>query len=461
MASPTRKYATLPDLDSAPDIYETPELADDLSTLQTSTARSSSPEASDAEDGPGNHTNNNGNSSNEGRSISHQHLHPDQARTYFSPARVDARDVDFSDRIDERRRSYRTSSAKVVGGDGDGGYEDDGDESDEDQRVRRRLARLQREVGDIKEVIERRNLEGRKDNKEGGEEGAGGKEKQQDKTFAGLVDLVANLKKISVVGGGAEAELKKQLAKKAILGEQAERLESPSTSAIKAPDPTPASTAPPASSSSPSLALERASALETRLTKLESLLGLSNTSLSTPAPTPILPTLTHLNRQLSVLTRLLSTPNPLPAHITSLLERLQSSTAAPTQQPSSTTTTADDDETRKKIEQIYTHLATLDNLTPLLPALLNRLESLHQIHMRAAGAEQALDEAETVQAQLGREIETWRAGVEKLEARMVKNEVTMGRNTEVVEGWVRGLEERVERLLGNGAGGERGREEGL
>jgi hypothetical protein len=31
-----RKYAALPDLDSAPDIYETPELTDDNSTVPVS-----------------------------------------------------------------------------------------------------------------------------------------------------------------------------------------------------------------------------------------------------------------------------------------------------------------------------------------------------------------------------------------------------------------------------------------
>ena len=73
--------------------------------------------------------------------------------------------------------------------------------------------------------------------------------------------------------------------------------------------------------------------------------------------------------------------------------------------------------------------------------------------MRAAGAEQALDEAETVQAQLGREIETWRTGVERLEDKMRKNEEVLKSNAAFVESWVRRLEERVEKLDGGSGGG--------
>ncbi|KAJ3579293.1 hypothetical protein NPX13_g1276 [Xylaria arbuscula] len=41
-----RKYADLPDLDSAPDIYETPELTDDNSTIPVGTLFASKTAAS-------------------------------------------------------------------------------------------------------------------------------------------------------------------------------------------------------------------------------------------------------------------------------------------------------------------------------------------------------------------------------------------------------------------------------
>lgn len=140
--------------------------------------------------------------------------------------------MDFSDRVDERRRSYRTSFAKH-------GIEDEDDEEeDEEERVRRKLARLKREVEDIKEVVERRKLEREK----GGEGGHDDVKEKQQKTFAGLVDLVANLKRLSTAGEGAEAELKRQLARKAIIGEQVEQLSSATTTTtINPPIPTPPS----------------------------------------------------------------------------------------------------------------------------------------------------------------------------------------------------------------------------
>jgi nuclear migration protein JNM1 len=92
MSEATRpKYDNLPGIDTAPDIYETPDLAEDVSTIQASTVVS---ESDGEEDG----------------GLNHQRFQTDQARSRFQPSRVDAQGVDFSDSIAAQRRSYRTAT---------------------------------------------------------------------------------------------------------------------------------------------------------------------------------------------------------------------------------------------------------------------------------------------------------------------------------------------------------------
>jgi nuclear migration protein JNM1 len=99
MSEATRpKYDNLPGIDTAPDIYETPELAEDVSTIQASTAVSESDGDSDDED------------EDEDSAVHHRRLQPDQARSRFQPSRVDARGVDFSGNVTAQRQSYRTST---------------------------------------------------------------------------------------------------------------------------------------------------------------------------------------------------------------------------------------------------------------------------------------------------------------------------------------------------------------
>ena len=73
MSEGTRpKYDNLPGIDTAPDIYETPELAEDVSTIQASTAVSESDGEGDDDDP-------------RDSAVRHQRLQPDQARRLPSP----------------------------------------------------------------------------------------------------------------------------------------------------------------------------------------------------------------------------------------------------------------------------------------------------------------------------------------------------------------------------------------
>ncbi len=151
--------------------------------------------------------------------ISHQRLHPSQARNYFSPARVDAQDVDFSDRISSKRRSYKTSSRRRrrrrPDGSGEGEEEELGDFSDEDdddgeaeEGLKRKIARLRREVEEVKAEVGRRRAERIE---RGGE---GEDEDEEGSGVAGLVDVIDALQlSQDEAGVSAGARLVKQLGK--------------------------------------------------------------------------------------------------------------------------------------------------------------------------------------------------------------------------------------------------------
>jgi nuclear migration protein JNM1 len=88
--------------------------------------------------------------------ISRTRLRIDEARSRFLPASVDATGVDFSDRVDGKRKSYKASSRRqrIL----EDGTHELGDLSDDDdvESLERRIARLKREVEEAKEEFAKR-----------------------------------------------------------------------------------------------------------------------------------------------------------------------------------------------------------------------------------------------------------------------------------------------------------------
>lgn len=101
-------------------------------------------------------------------------------------------------------------------------------------------------------------------------------------------------------------------------------------------------------------------------------------------------------------------------------------------------------EQSSKINALYGTLATIEPLTPLLPSLLDRLRSLRYIHADAATASQSLARVEAHQEAMVEEIKGWKEGLEKVEKAMEHGEQTTTRNTKMVEGWVKELEDRMQ-----------------
>jgi nuclear migration protein JNM1 len=108
------------------------------------------------------------------------------------------------------------------------------------------------------------------------------------------------------------------------------------------------------------------------------------------------------------------------------------------------------DEQSAKISALYHTLPTIQDLSPLLPVMLERLRSLSVVHAGAAEARAEMDEVEQKQGELAREIEKWKGAVEGVEAQMKEMQDILRGNVEVVGAMVKGVEERVSRLEGSG-----------
>ncbi|PVH88353.1 hypothetical protein DL98DRAFT_478219 [Cadophora sp. DSE1049] len=433
-----RKYAALPDLDSAPDIYETPELTDDNSTAPTGRARSDSTSSSykdfdeEEDDAPG---------------ISRSRLQPDEARTLFSPAQIDARDVDFSDRVTAKRKSYKASTRRQrKRGDGTEEYGDFSDDED-GESLERKLARLKREIEEVKEEYGKRQAE--KKDMDGVEDVDLGQD---------VTDLNRMLDGMSIQKGASSKSAGAKFAKN--LGTGIKANGPPQTSQTNGDSATYTITYAPIYQQSHALA--KAADFDGRLALLEKALGISVAELpsltANGVPKPILPTLDTLQRQISVISE--STPSSLDSisrrvrALTQEAERLEDSRkAAKVAQDALRAAGGDiasedgeDSEQVAKINALYGTLSTIENLAPLLPSLLDRLRSLRAIHADAATASDSLDRVEKQQTEMAGDIKKWREGLEKVEEALKQGATTMSGNMKAVEGWVKELEQKMEQL---------------
>jgi len=205
-------------------------------------------------------------------------------------------------------------------------------------------------------------------------------------------------------------------------------------------------------------ALAKAADLDARLAMLEKALGLNSSALPTTSPPKaILPALDTLQRQVSLLSE--TTPSSLDSisrrvrTLTQEAERLEEARKQAKAAQEALRAAGgdagqggDDSEQVAKINALYGTLPTIENLAPLLPSVLDRLRSLRAVHANAATASESLDRIESRQAQMADDIRKWREGLEQVEQAMKQGVTTMGGNMEVVEGWVKGLEARMEKL---------------
>ncbi|KAL7413223.1 hypothetical protein BDY24DRAFT_389350 [Mrakia frigida] len=205
--------------------------------------------------------------------------------------------------------------------------------------------------------------------------------------------------------------------------------------------------------------------LDKRLAELEGMIGVGNSGvdISSPLPTPLLPTLQKLDHLLTLLTQ--------PRHLDAISRRVKlllidldkaqqsqsnssfsnsqkrrSITASSSLDPSSSQppnpSSSPSNLTPTQLSSLTTLFALLPRLQPLLPLvphLLARLRSLASLHASAGEFASTLSNVERESIGLREGEKELRGVLEGLEASLKKNE-------EVMEGNLRGLGERVDKL---------------
>jgi len=369
--------------------------------------------------------------------ISHSRLRIDQARSRFLPAQVDARDVDFSDRVSGKRKSYRASSRRqqIV----KDGTVEIGDLSDDEngETLERKLARLKREILEAKEEYRRQN-----------EEPGDASSTKQDNELLALSQAVEEL------STQAEESRRSQPRAARFTRELSKDEEESSFPSVE----NATYTVTYAPNYEQTHALAKAADFDWRLSLLEKAIGISATPEleGNGLPRAILPTLETLQNQIMTLseasTSSLDSISRRVRTLTQEAEQLEKSRKAAkiAQEELSSaggpTVEADDAEHFAKINALYGTLPTIENLAPILPSLLDRLRSLRAIHADAATASDTLDRIEHAQREMALDIKQWWEGLERIEGAMKEGETAMSGNMKVVEGWLKELESKMAQL---------------
>ncbi|KAI5123992.1 hypothetical protein M0805_006403 [Coniferiporia weirii] len=187
--------------------------------------------------------------------------------------------------------------------------------------------------------------------------------------------------------------------------------------------------------------------LDRRVGGLEDLIGSSSVALdeASPLPAPLLPMLTKLNTQLTLLTQ--------PRHLDSISRRLkllisdldrltaaQHAHGGGRRQAQQTAQASAPGAPSALQEQLLPLLARLAPHLPHLPHLLTRMRTLSSLHAAAADVQSALGTLEGEQRRTRGRLDVLAAAVEGVEK-------SLEENAQVVRGNVGGLEERVEMLV--------------
>ncbi|KAG8527003.1 uncharacterized protein KY384_008432 [Bacidia gigantensis] len=437
-----RKYAGLPDLDLAPDIYETPELTDDNSTIPTSTQ--DRPDSSLSADDPL------GNGEN---GIDRQRIDQNDARTHFLSGHE--RDPRIFSRVSEKRESHQASRQRHRKAGEDIINEIAGSDSEDQESLDRRLARLRREVAEVKNEIESQK-----------DQADYPSDPQTAAAMADAESISTILETIKSQVGGSDQSLTfrhlQRLGSTSITPEKAGKIRL----GVFAPEDIQSS----------SLGADHdeeqriAGIIDTdaRLKLLEDALGIESLPLGTQSQASkktLLPTLEFLDKQIRILStssetsmsQVESRMKELSREAVALEQnRIQARKALEAVSPSdpkhrsliANPSDADnyemkDSEQAFKINALFGTIDTIESLAPILPSVLDRLRSLQDLHTNAATASQILSSIEKRQDDVRDEIQTWKEGLERVEQAVVQSHETSKENTDLIERWVKEIEQRM------------------
>ncbi|KAL8937114.1 MAG: hypothetical protein Q9216_004585 [Gyalolechia sp. 2 TL-2023] len=446
-----RKYATLPDFDVAPDIYETPELTDDASTALGSSALQSDSRASSTtglED--------------EDTAIDRQRIDPDKARNSF--VNNDIKEASHG-WIGSKRAGYKSTRRRVPHGDNIA-QSADGSDSEDEESLERKITRLRREVSEVKEAFEKRSVETQRKN-EGAEKSEAGKNDEVEPlvTVDSLHHVLENIEQSQRLDQDDPSY--RLLRRLDGAYQQSDEDPIPSTKTANE-DGQPTDHMFSTLGYDNAHTLSKVSDFDKRLRLLETALGLESVSLPTQernASRAVIPVLDSLDRQVSTISLTESSLDKIGRQIRQMTyesEKLvEARKAAAAAQPPSHQSSGDrsrasvtkavgrsnedkeDVDQTSKINALYGTLSTIESLSPLLPSVLDRLRSLRVIHADAALASESLSEVESRQAAMAEDLKEWKDGLDKVESAMRAGETSMKENMGAIDGWVKDLETRL------------------
>ena len=340
--------------------------------------------------------------------------------------------MDFSDRVDGKRKSYKASSRRqrILE---DGTYElGDLSDDDDDESLERRIARLTREVEEAKEEYVKRKAAAPKE----GEEGA------NDERLETLSQVLNDIATPAGVGSSKDAA----------------RFPSTERSGEVPQGDGPTYTVTYAPIYEQSHALAKAADFDHRLVMLEKALGVASSASAESGanglPRAVLPMLDGMDKQITTLSQA-STANldaisrrvrTLASEQDKLNDSREKAKTLREEMGKQGSSEADGSDQEAKINALYGILPTIESLTPMLPPLLDRLRSLRAIHADAATASQTLERIETQQSDMTEELKQWKEGLQQMETAMKDGDATVKSNVQVMEGWVKDLEERMAKL---------------
>ncbi|KAL8685631.1 MAG: hypothetical protein Q9218_007640 [Villophora microphyllina] len=431
--------------DAAPDIYETPELTDDNSTLPTSStlqtdSRPSSPVEPDAENS----------------AIDRHHIDPNEARNSFL---TDDNERDTSRSwIGRQRDAFMTSSKRVRDGGLVGDPVNTSDDDHDEESLDRKLNRLRLEVAEVKEAYQRKSKEVKVPQIIVGEKTS--KPVETLESLSRLLDSIEQPEKSS--RNDAPRRLADRLSAP-IEPSRAQAQHSPAEVPLdnEHDDDHLHETL----NNDADYTISKISDFDKRLRLLEAALGMD----AFPLPTQdravtqaILPVLESLDRQISSITATDSSLDKISRQIKQMTQDTEKLTearkAAAVQNQSSSERkrtpatkaggrAAEEIELTDqsaKINALYGTLSTIESLSPLLPSVLDRLRTLRTIHADAALASENLAKIESRQAAMAEELKEWKDGLGKVESSMKSGEASMKENVEVIDKWVKELESRLQ-----------------
>lgn len=397
MAAPGR-LAALPGYDTAPDVYETPELTDDTSTTQRPSEEEEAEEDDSASASTSATTDSEDNSESESGVVSRRRLRPSHARERFTREGkgVEVKGGRFGDRVGGLGgRGYRVGVVP---------------RRDEKEGLAERVARLRREVEECRVLAER----------EGGGGGVGeGEMEGLKRVLEGLETSKGRESRVQengVESDRASEETGKGLAEfdvRLSVLEKSLGLSSLDGGAPEAP-------------LLPSLAL---------LDRQFGALMTASSITSLEAASGRIKKLKEEAEQLSSTTATITADSPAKPQ--------QNGTSTPDSETAQSGLSAADVE---KLRSLHNLLPTLQSLSPTVPALLDRLRSLHTLHAGAANAASELEDLERRQDDFEKELTEWREGLDRVEKAVREADEANGRNGKVVRGWVEDVEGRMSKL---------------